>query len=228
MHGDRKATDRALARLRDHGGSEEIWSYSSAVCALMEEQHERALAEFDEMEKAVTEPRILRGTFYQGPRLLVRVAHGLAGRPEYERLAESHLSQVQLHRTYFAWSRAILLGREGRSPQANAAAAEALDQSTGLGLPRYLGLRLAGPRALADGWGEPLEWLREAEEHFHQAGVPAVAAACRAVLREAGAPRQRRRRDHDTVPAELRKAGVTVREYEVLRLVVERFGQRAR
>ncbi|MGW6448537.1 ATP-binding protein [Lentzea sp. NPDC055074] len=224
MHGDRKATDRALARLRDHGGSEEIWSYSSAVCALMEERYDRALAEFDEVEKAVTEPRILRGTFYQGPRLLVRVAHGLAGRPEYERLAESHLSQVRLHRTYFAWSHAILLGREGRTEQADAAAAEAWELSTGLGLPRYLGLRLAGPRALADGWGEPVPWLHEAEEHFHQTGVPAVAAACRAVLREAGAPRQRRRRDHDTVPAELRKAGVTVREFEVLRLVVERFG----
>lgn len=224
MHGDRKATDRALARLRDHGGSEEIWAYSSAVCALMEERYDRALAEFDELEKAVTEPRILRGTFYQGPRLLVRVAHGLAGWPEHERLAESHLSQVQLHRTYFAWSRAILLGREGEIAKADAAAAEALDLSTGLGLPRYLGLRLAGPSALADGWGEPLEWLREAEEHFHRSGVPAVAAACRAVLREAGAPRQRRRRDHDTVPADLRKAGVTVREYEVLRLVVDRFG----
>ncbi|SFR22274.1 Predicted ATPase [Lentzea waywayandensis] len=224
MHGNRKATDRALARLRDHGGSAEIWAYSSAICALMEEQYDRALAEFDELEKAVTEPRIIRGTFYQGPRLLVRVAHGLAGRPEHERLAESHLSQVQLHRTYFAWSRAILLGREGEIAGANAAAAEALDLSTGLGLPRYLGLRLAGPSALADGWGEPLEWLREAEEHFHRSGVPAVAAACRAVLREAGAPRQRRRRDHDTVPADLRKAGVTVREYEVLRLVVDRFG----
>ncbi|WP_330270736.1 AAA family ATPase [Lentzea sp. NBC_00516] len=224
MHGDRKATDRALARLRDHGGSEEIWAYSSAVCALMEERYDRALAEFDELEKAVTEPRILRGTFYQGPRLLVRVAHGLAGWREHERLAESHLSQVRLHRTYFAWSRAILLGREGEIAQADAAAAEALDLSTGLGLPRYLGLRLAGPSALADGWGEPLEWLREAEEHFHRSGVPAVAAACRAVLREAGAPRQRRRRDHDTVPADLRKAGVTVREYEVLRLVVDRFG----
>ncbi|MEU3646214.1 AAA family ATPase [Lentzea sp. NPDC034063] len=224
MHGNRKATDQALARLRDHGGSEEIWAYSSAVCALMEEQYDRALAEFDELENAVTEPRILRGTFYQGPRLLVRVAHGLAARPEYERLAESHLSQVRLHRTYFAWSRAILLGREGQVAGANAAAAEALDLSTGLGLPRYLGLRLAGPSALADGWGEPLEWLREAEEHFHQEGVPAVAAACRAVLREAGAPQQRRRRDHETVPADLRKAGVTVREYEVLRLVVDRFG----
>lgn len=224
MRGDRKATDQALKQLRDHGGSAEIWAYSSAVCALMEEQYDRALAEFDEVEQQVTEPRILRGTFYQGPRLLVRVAHGLAGWPEYERLAESHLAQVQLHRTYFAWSRAILLGRDGRKAQATEAANEALELSTELGLPRLLGLRLAGPAALAGGWGEPLEWLREAEEYFHRLDVPAVAAACRAVLREAGAPRQRRRRDHDTVPAELRKAGVTVREFEVLRLVVERFG----
>ncbi|MFS8102222.1 AAA family ATPase [Lentzea alba] len=224
LHGDRKATDKALALLREHGGSEEIWSYTSAICELMEERYERALAEFEEVEKAVREPRILRGTFYQGPRLLVRVAHGLAGWSEHERLAESHLSQVRLHRTYFAWSRAILLGRDGRRTEADAAAQEALELSTGLGLPRYLGLRLAGPCALADGWGEPLEWLREAEEHFHSNDVHAVAAACRAVLREAGAPQQRRRRDHDTVPAELRKAGVTVREFEVLKLVVERFG----
>ncbi|KJK50391.1 hypothetical protein UK23_10925 [Lentzea aerocolonigenes] len=222
-HGNRKATDQALAQLRDHGGSAEIWAYSSAVCALMEEQYDRALTEFDAIESEVTEPRILRGTFYQGPRLLVRVAHGLANWQEYERLADSHLAQVQLHRTYFAWSRAILHGRDGQASKANVAAQEALELSTGLGLPRYLGLRLAGPAALADGWGEPLEWLREAEEHFHRFDVPA-AAACRALLREAGAPKQRRRRDHGTVPAELRKAGVTVREFEVLRLVVERFG----
>jgi DNA-binding CsgD family transcriptional regulator len=154
----------------------------------------------------------------------VRVAHGLAGWPEYERLAESHLAQVLLHRVYLAWSRAVLLGRDGRADEAGEAAAEALELSTGLGLPRYLGLRLAGPAALADGWGDPLEWVREAEEYFHRLGVPAVAAACRAVLREAGAPRQRRSRDHDTVPTELRKLGVTVREHEVLRLVVDRFG----
>ncbi|MFC3895454.1 ATP-binding protein [Lentzea rhizosphaerae] len=224
MHGRRKETDQALARLRENGGSEEIWSYSSAVCALMEERYDRALAEFEEVERAVTEPRILRGTFYQGPRLLVRVAHGLAGWPEYERLAESHLAQVLLHRVYLAWSRAVLLGRDGRADEAGEAAAEALELGTGLGLPRYLGLRLAGPAALADGWGDPLEWVREAEEYFHRLGVPAVAAACRAVLREAGAPRQRRWRDHDTVPAELRKLGVTVREHEVLRLVVDRYG----
>jgi DNA-binding CsgD family transcriptional regulator len=224
LHGNRRATEKALARLRDHGGSAEIWSYSAAICELMEERYDRALAEFDEVEKAVTEPRILRGTFYQGPRLLVRVALGLAGWPEHDRLADSHLSQVRLHRTYFAWSRAILHGKDGRVAEADAAAAEALELSAGLGLPRHLGLRLAGPRALADGWGEPLEWLREAEEHFHRNGVHAVAAACRAALREAGAPAQRRRRDHDRVPAELRKLGVTVREHEVLRLVVERFG----
>ena len=226
MHGKRKETDRALTRLRDHGADEEIWSYSSAVCALMEEQHERALAEFDEVERAVKEPRILRGTFYQGPRLLLRVAHGLAGWPEYERLAESHLKQIRLHRTYFAWSRAILFGRDKLTTQAAEAAEEALRLSEGLGLPRYLGLRLTGRRALKDGWGDPLTWLNEAEEYFHQLDVPAVASACRALLREAGAPRQRRRRDHDTVPSELRKAGITVREHEVLRLVVERLGNR--
>ncbi|TWP45719.1 AAA family ATPase [Lentzea tibetensis] len=223
-HGRRKPTDQALARLRDHGHCAEVWAHSSALCALLEEQPERALTEFAEVDHAANTVPHIRGTFYEGPYLLLRVVHDRAGWREHDELAGSHLAQVHVHRTYFAWSRAVLLGREGRSDAAAEAAREAMDLGAGLGLPRHLGARLAAACAITDGWGSPLNWLREAEEYFHGRRVPEVAAACRALLRGAGAPPPRRRRDHDTIPAELRKDGVTVAEFAVLRLVAERLG----
>jgi DNA-binding NarL/FixJ family response regulator len=50
--------------------------------------------------------------------------------------------------------------------------------------------------------------------------APRVAAACRALLRQAGESVRQRRRGIDAVPPQLRLVGVTVREYEVLVLVV--------
>ena len=67
----------------------------------------------------------------------------------------------------------------------------------------YSGLYLA----LADGWGEPVEWLRASEEYFHAQDVTRVAAACRALLRRAGAQVTQRRRGHDVILASCGSSG---------------------
>ena len=59
-----------------------------------------------------------------------------------------------------------------------------------------------------------LAWLRRAEDYFHTADVPAVAIACRGLMRHFGAPVQQRRTGTDRVPGDLRELGVTVREYD--------------
>jgi DNA-binding NarL/FixJ family response regulator len=87
-------------------------------------------------------------------------------------------------------------------------------------------LRLVAECALADGWGAPVEWLRAAEDYFHSAGVPAVASACRALLRNSGVRVGQRRSGLTEMPPALRSAGLTVREYEVLRLLADRLGNR--
>ena len=92
-------------------------------------------------------------------------------------------------------------------------------------MARHLGLRLVAPEAEA--WGDPVTWLRAAEEHFHQAGIPAVASACRGLLRQAGAPVQQRRSGTEQVPKQLRGHGVTVREFEVFVLLADRMGNKA-
>ncbi len=61
-------------------------------------------------------------------------------------------------------------------------------------------------------------WLREALDVYESTGVESDGARVRKLLRDAGGPVPRRRRD-STVPTELAKHGVTARETEVLRLL---------
>ena len=91
---------------------------------------------------------------------------------------------------------------------------------------RQYARRLAAEAALADGWGEPAPWLREAAAYFAARGDDRVAAACRGLLRRAGAPVPRRRPGDGELPGQLRAIGVTEREADVLRLVAQGLGNR--
>jgi DNA-binding CsgD family transcriptional regulator len=91
---------------------------------------------------------------------------------------------------------------------------------------RPLGLRLVAEAAIAQGWGEPVTWLREALAFFDERGYPAVAAACRKLLVRAGAPLPRRGRGSSMVPPALRARGVTSREVDVVALVMEGLSNR--
>lgn len=213
-----------LPRNQVLGFGDEVWGHLRAVCALLEEDHDRALVDLTAADAASRAVNHLGGLGYRAPYLLLRVTRGLAGWAEHAEVAGTHLSQMTLHRSYLEWSRAVLLGREGRRAEAAEAAAAALRAVAEMPLNRHLGVRLAGPCALADGWGAPLDWLRDTEDYFHQAGLVRPAAACRALLRGAGAGSQQRRTGYDAVPVQLRRAGVTVREYDVLRLLADRLG----
>jgi DNA-binding NarL/FixJ family response regulator len=90
----------------------------------------------------------------------------------------------------------------------------------------HLGLRLVSEAAVAERWGSPADWLRHAEKYFFEHDVPAVASACRALMRRAGVTVAQRRQGAEEIPLALRSAGVTVREYEILRLVTQRLGNR--
>jgi DNA-binding CsgD family transcriptional regulator len=122
---------------------------------------------------------------------------------------------------------AVLLGREERFAEAEAMVAEALETSSLYPMAQHLGLRLVAESAAEDGWGEPVVWLRQAEDYFHNAEVPAVASACRSMLRQLGATVSQRRTGSDQVPAHLRQLGITTREYEVVQLLVDRIGNKS-
>jgi len=121
---------------------------------------------------------------------------------------------------------AVSAGRQGRTADAEAAFAAA-DRQMGplVAWYRQYARRLAAEAALADGWGEPVAWLREAAAYFAARGDDRVAAACRALLRRVGAPVPRPAGDGD-LPGSLRALGVTQREVDVLRLIAQGLGNR--
>jgi DNA-binding CsgD family transcriptional regulator len=133
---------------------------------------------------------------------------------------------MRWNRQFVLLAHAVLLGRSGRGAQAQDAVQAALRVAEPYPLTCHLGLRLIAEPAHQDGWGTPELWLRSAEEYFHGASLPVIASACRALLRQFGASVPQRRTGTERVPAALRSLGVTVREYEVFELLVDRMGNR--
>lgn len=192
---------------------------AEAFCALLEEDRESAATA---LSKAASAAEVFPASHaLTGKRGLGVLLAALSG----ERQAEAG-AWCRWDRHFVLLSRAVVLGRAGRTEEATASATDAVDAAAPYAMARHLGLRLVSEAALADGWGAPVEWLRAAEEYFHDLDVLPVASACRALLRRAGTRVGRRHDGAERVPAALRGTGVTSREFEVLRLLRERLGNR--
>jgi DNA-binding CsgD family transcriptional regulator/tetratricopeptide (TPR) repeat protein len=123
-------------------------------------------------------------------------------------------------------SKAIALGRVGRVRDGEAAFQRAAERLSGAHWLRCLHARLVAEAAIADRWGDPVGWLRQALPVLESAGHDRVVAACKALLRKAGAPLPRTGRGESEVPLDLRSQGVTSREMDVLRLVADGLSNR--
>jgi DNA-binding CsgD family transcriptional regulator len=231
--GHRRDMDRALAELRRCGGDQATYppvtfGLARAVCALLEEDRSRAaeeLARADRWEDEHVAHFQLTGRYGLG--VLLKVLDGGACEADVEAARNESSGRARWNRQFLHLARAALHGRAGRSAKAQEAAARAFADAAPYKMARHLGARLIAEAALADGWGTPVAWLRDAEGYFFTAGIPAIASACRSLLREAGAPVQQRRRGVERIPTSLRSLGVTVREFEILQLLVNRPGNRS-
>ncbi|CAM3845205.1 helix-turn-helix transcriptional regulator [Kibdelosporangium persicum] len=230
--GQSQEMTHALADFREREGdliqhAPRIHGLAKATCALLEEDRSRAMAELAmAMRYEAANPTIYAYAGRYGVQLLLRILSGDMDWEAYEEITADPGSRFRWDRQFATFGRAVLAGRSGQHAEAAAAVDEAMSVGAPYAMGKHLGLRLVGEAALADGWGTPVEWLRTAEEYFHSADIPAVAGACRALLRSAGARVAQRRNGAGEIPAVLRADGVTVREYEVLRLLVHRLGNR--
>jgi DNA-binding NarL/FixJ family response regulator len=143
------------------------------------------------------------------------------------RVRSAHGTRHLVVGALLGYADAILAGRQGQPALAEATFATADAQMGPLvAWYRHYARRVAAEAALADGWGEPAAWLREAAGFFAAHGHDRVAAACRELLRRAGAPVPRRRPGSPQLPGQLRALGVTEREADVLRLAAQGLGNR--
>jgi DNA-binding CsgD family transcriptional regulator len=136
------------------------------------------------------------------------------------RVRAAHGTRHLVVAALLGYADAIAAGRRGEPAAADAAFAAA-DARMGplVAWYRQYARRIAAEAALADGWGDPVGWLREAAAYFAARGDERVAAACRGLLRRAGSPVPRPRPGHEELPGALRALGVTEREADVLRLL---------
>ncbi|ONI88992.1 LuxR family transcriptional regulator [Actinosynnema sp. ALI-1.44] len=231
--GKRTEMERALAEFAEWEdvNAQELpltLGFARTFCALLEENRGLAREELLRMISSTTDvPSLFQLAGRHGLHLFLAVLDGDAGWTEYHEATDTVQSTMRWNRQFVRLAEAVLLGRDGRAEEANAAADSAQEDSAIYGMARHLGMRLVAEAAIADGWGDPIAWVRRAEEYFHQLSVPAVASACRSLLRHAGASVKQRRTGMDQVPDDLRARGVTVREHEVLQLLRERLTNKA-
>lgn len=193
------------------------------VCALLHGDPDAARGHFD----ALPDPDAGQGAKYllcgqYGLGVLLRAAHGSAGWDEHRGALSRPAGRLPWNAQFLWLAQALLAGRDGDRPGAEAALAEFLRISAVFPPARHLALHLVAADAARDGWGDPAGWLREAEAYYSENEILTAARHCRAALRGLGEPTRQRRQGSRNVPGPLWSLGVTVREYEVLREVAKR------
>jgi DNA-binding CsgD family transcriptional regulator/tetratricopeptide (TPR) repeat protein len=200
------------------------WGHCRATSSLLAEDRARALTEMTTGARLLQQSPATVDPPFVGLRVLLLAVEGddAAASAEAVRVRGSGATRHRIVASLLGYAEAVLLGRAGRGTEATAALAGA-DAGMGPLVAWYqqYAHRLAAEAALADGWGEPVAWLRETTAFFAARGDQSVAAACRALLRRAGAPVPRAGRGDSDVPANLRALGVTSREADVLALLAE-------
>lgn len=197
-----------------------VWAHVRARNSLIQENRRRAMQELDTamryFRRLSTAPAVMGRALWA----LLRSIEDMDGASACAEVRASGVTANALIRGYLHLADAVLLGRTGEMAEAEEAFAAGDAELSAIAWHRHYGRRLVAEAAIGDGWGDPAAWLREALPIFEDHGHDQIAAACRSLLRRAGAPVPRRG-DGTGIPTALRSLGVTAREAEVLALLAD-------
>lgn len=196
------------------------WAHVRARNSLIQENRRRAMQELDtamEYFRGLATASVAIGRALWA---LLRAVEDMDGAAACAEVRASGVTVQFLIRGYLHLADAVLLGRAGQREQAEEAFAAGDAVLAPIAWHRHFGRRLVADSAIADGWGDPAAWMHEALPVFEDHGHDEIAAACRSLLRRAGAPVPRRGKTSG-IPTALRRLGVTAREAEVLTLLAE-------
>ncbi|MDQ3641537.1 MAG: LuxR C-terminal-related transcriptional regulator, partial [Actinomycetota bacterium] len=161
---------------------------------------------------------------------LLHAVDGIDGQAAVDEAESRPGADIAFNRVRILLARAVLAGRSGDSTYADELVGRAEAVAPGPpGARVWTSVErvLVAPAAAADGWGNPVEWARQALALFEDCRLPELAGAARKFLRAAGQPVPRRGRGDTAVPSVLAAVGVTTREADVLRLLAGRLSNRA-
>jgi DNA-binding CsgD family transcriptional regulator/tetratricopeptide (TPR) repeat protein len=199
---------------------------SRGTLALLREDRGRAIEAFERAVGLLRRSQGVTNWHFLGTRTVLVEMEGRGGEEARKELGSIGAPLAYWNEASLDESEAIALGRAGRARDAETAFHRAAERLTGAHWLRCLHARLIAEAAIADRWGDPVGWLRQALPVLESAGHDRVVAACKALLRKAGAPLPRKGRGESEVPPDLRSLGVTSREMDVLRLVADGLSNR--
>lgn len=197
-----------------------VWAHVRARNSLIQENRRRAMQELDTAMQYFRDLATAPVAIGRALWALLRALEDMDGAAACAEVRASGVTVQFLIRGYLHLADAVLLGRAGQWVQAEEAFAAGDAELAPIAWHRHFGRRLVADAAIADGWGEPAEWMQNALPVFEDHGHDEIAAACRSLLRRAGAPVPRRGKGSG-IPTGLRSLGVTAREAEVLTLLAE-------
>ena len=200
------------------------WGAGRGLCALLREERDEALIDFDRAMR--DDAPIGSLDTARGPLLLLQTVAHVDPRIDADDAHATATPGAGWSDLWLGYADAAIAGAAGDCAKAVALFDTADAAARRHPLFRAIGLRLVSEAALRDAWGEPAQWLRDAEATFVTGGQDRIAAACRGLLRQAGEPATRRRGADRRLPSPLLTRGVTAREAEVLELIGERLPNR--
>jgi DNA-binding CsgD family transcriptional regulator len=196
------------------------WGYCRGQLSVQEEDLEQAWRHMSAgAELLLSSPAQFAPPFLgMWPLIGAVLGHDVSG--AIAQVVAVHGKRRRLLVALMGYADAVVAGRRGDIEAAEAAFAAA-DAQVGplVSWYRHYARRLCAQTAITDGWGDPVSWLREASAYFEERGDERIAAACRRLIREAGAPVPRRRPGEAELPDRLRASGITGREADVLELI---------
>jgi DNA-binding CsgD family transcriptional regulator len=197
------------------------WGYCRATTSLLDEDREQAWVRMETGASLLLASPAAFAPPFLGLWPLLGAALGHDAVSAAERVRAVHGTRRRVIVALIGYADAILAGRHGDADAASAAFAAA-DARMGplMEWYRQYARRTVAEAALTDGWGDPVPWLREAAVYFEMRGDEQIAAACRGLLRQAGAPVPRRRPGETGLPGSLRSRNITGREADVLERIV--------
>ena len=226
--GDRAAMERAIAEAAAVDRPEpqvhsNAWS-SRAMFRLLREDHDGAIAAYDTAVSFDRRTPMVPIRAYWGDWALLRTVHDRDGDQARDEARMHTPAGDFLNEAMLGYADASAASRRGSPGEAEvlfSAARAKISTGRACQARRHLAERLVAGCAVADGWGEPVEWLTEAAAFFGGIGQTHLERGCRSLLRKAGARLPRREHGHQHVPPALAAMGVTDREADVLALVAD-------
>lgn len=190
VEGDREAAVAAFERARPAMDAEieaTGRAHVLALGALAHEDRAGALAQFAAAERVCPPGSgVARSPWHGLYTLLLALDPDVPTTLADELVADAH----SLHVATLALvdlARAVHAGRRGDAAEAAALFSSGDTVLAAASWYRNVGRRLVAEAAIADGWGTPAVWLRDALAFFVSAGLDEPARACRSLLRRAGA-----------------------------------------